>query len=121
MRRSAELQCFEEKSELVASFPFRKAEHLEDRRLNIAAMNSDGAAPNLGPIKNEVVRLGANPLGMRPTQFKIFVHWRVEGMIRRDPRIRAALMPSSPILIHATPAPPSCLTNNATSSSCFRE
>src|SRR5262249_41945843 len=196
MWRGPEFQRFQEKSELVASFLFREAQHLKNPGLNIAAMDPDRASTDFCPIEHKVIRFCPHSLRMCLEQFQIFVRWRRKWMVSRNPSVltriefeqrkiddpkhvppalwnpvllpgkfqtqrteqvqsgfrrsghqenriafhcprllndgidsrcarilyhRSAVMPSSPILIHATPAPPSCFTYTAKSSSCLRE
>src|SRR5262245_24252920 len=73
MRRGAVLQGFQEKAELVARFLFRKAESSEDSRLNIAAVNSYGAAADLRTVQHEIVGFGSHLFRITFEKFKVLV------------------------------------------------
>src|SRR5262245_13036965 len=91
MWRRPEFQRFEEESEFVPSFLFCEAEHFKDPGLNIATMDPNRASSDFRPIEHEVIRLCPHPLRMCLEQFKIFIHWRGEGMVSGDPSIFARI------------------------------
>ncbi len=87
MRRRAELERFEKEAKFVASFLRGESEDIEDPRLNVASMDSDRAAADLGSIQHEIIGLRAYPFGMGLEQLKIFVHRGSERMMPRDPAV----------------------------------
>src|SRR5688572_30270583 len=60
MRRRTVFQCLQEEAELVPCLSFRKPQRLEDARLQVTAMNSDGSATDLRSVQHQVVSLCTN-------------------------------------------------------------
>src|SRR5262249_30413608 len=87
MWRGPEFERFQEKSEFVASFLFREAQHLKNSGLNIAAMDPDRASTDFCSIEHKVIRFCPHSLRMYLEQFQIFVHWRGKWMVSRNPSV----------------------------------
>src|SRR6185436_11012017 len=87
MRRRSVLQRLEKEPELFASLGIAEAEDIEDPRLNIAAMDSDGTAANLRAVQHKIVRFGTNVGGVRLQDAKVFVHGRSKWMMAGYPSV----------------------------------
>src|SRR5204863_5844587 len=87
VRRRTELERFEKEAEFVASFLRGESENVEDPRLNVASMDSDRAAADLGSIQHEIISLSAYPSHWRRDHFETRVTGGSERMRTRDPAV----------------------------------